>query len=133
MRRTLPQAVAAVSTVLPFVSAVGQVDESGCSLPLAIALKAAAKVIAARASNGYPVSAVVVDFSGIIKLEAEGDHSTVHTITSLYRKAHAVVTFGPIFRFDASSTLAALVAKNSNGAAFAMLPEIAPLAGSVAA
>jgi uncharacterized protein GlcG (DUF336 family) len=115
------------------VSAVGQVDESGYSLPLAIALKAAAKAIAACVRNGYPVSAVVVDFSGIIKLEAEGDHSTVNTITSAYRKAYTVVTFGPIFRFDASSTLAALVAKNSNGAAFSMLPEIAPLAGIVAA
>jgi uncharacterized protein GlcG (DUF336 family) len=115
------------------VSAVGQVDESGYSLPLAIALKEAAKAIAACARNGYPVSAAVVDFSGIIKLEAEADHSTVHTITSAYRTAYTVVTFGPIFRFDASSTFAALAAKNSNGAAFAMLPEIAPLAGSVAA
>jgi uncharacterized protein GlcG (DUF336 family) len=133
MRHTLPQAVAAVSTVPPLVSAVGQVDERGCSLPLAIALKAAAKVMAACARNGYPVSAVVVDFSGIIKLETEGDQSTVQTITSAYRKAYTVVTFGPIFRFDAPSTFAALVAKNSNGAAFATLPEIPPLAGSVAA
>jgi uncharacterized protein GlcG (DUF336 family) len=113
------------------VSAVGQVDESDYSLPLAIALKAAARAIAACARNGCPVSAVVVEFSGIIK--AEGDHSTVHTITSAYRKAYTVVTFGPIFRIDASSTFAALVAKNSNSAAFAILPEIAPLAGSVAA
>jgi uncharacterized protein GlcG (DUF336 family) len=75
------------------VSAVGQVDESGYSLPLATALKAAAKAIAASARNGYPVSAVVVEFSGIIKLVAEGDHSTVHTITSAYRKAYTVVTF----------------------------------------
>jgi uncharacterized protein GlcG (DUF336 family) len=67
-----------------------------------------------------------------MKLEAMGDHSTVHTATSAFRKAYTVVTFGPIFRFDASSAFAALVAKNPNGAALATLPDIAPLAGGVA-
>jgi uncharacterized protein GlcG (DUF336 family) len=43
-----------------------------------------------------------------------------------------VVTFGPIFRFDASSAFAALVGKNPNGAALAALPDVAPLAGGVA-
>jgi uncharacterized protein GlcG (DUF336 family) len=43
-----------------------------------------------------------------------------------------VVTFGPIFRFDASSAFAALVAKNPTGAALAALPDVAPLAGGVA-
>jgi uncharacterized protein GlcG (DUF336 family) len=42
------------------------------------------------------------------------------------------VTFGPIFRFDASSAFAALAAKNSNGATLATLPDVAPLAGGVA-
>jgi uncharacterized protein GlcG (DUF336 family) len=137
MRRRLPPALAvgffaAGSGMFPLESAVAQVGESGYSLPLAFALKAATKAIASCASNGYPVSAVVVDHSGIIKLEAKGDHSTIHTTTSAYRKAYTVVTFGPIFRFEASSTFAALVAKNPNGAALATLPDIAPLAGGVA-
>jgi uncharacterized protein GlcG (DUF336 family) len=42
------------------------------------------------------------------------------------------VTFGPIFRFDASSTFAALAAKNPSGAALATLPDIALLPGAVA-
>jgi uncharacterized protein GlcG (DUF336 family) len=65
----------AVAT-LPLGSAVAQVAESGYSLPLTLAQKAATSVIASCGSNGYPVSAVVVDASGVVKLEAKGDHST---------------------------------------------------------
>jgi Uncharacterized protein, possibly involved in utilization of glycolate and propanediol len=101
----------AAFAVFPLGSAIAQVGESGYSLPLALAMKAATKAIATCASNGYPVSAVVVDPSGVIKLEAKGDHSTIHTTTSAFRKAYTVVTFGPIFRFDASSAFAALAPK----------------------
>ena len=132
MRHKFSLAFVAAFTVFPLGSAIAQVGESGYSLPLALAVKAATKAIATCASNGYPVSAVVVDPSGVIKLEAKGDHSTIHTTTTAFRKAYTVVTFGPIFRFDASSTFAALVAKNPNGAALATLPDIALLAGGVA-
>src|SRR5229473_3728618 len=132
MRHKLSLAFVAAFAVFPLGSAIAQVGESGYSLPLALAVKAATKAIATCASNGYPVSAVVVDPSGVIKLEAKGDHSTIHTTTAAFRKAYTVVTFGPIFRFDASSAFAELAAKNPNGAALATLPNIAPLAGGVA-
>ena len=132
MRHKLSLAFLATLAVLPLGSAIAQVGQSGYSLPLALAVKAATKAIATCATNGYPVSAVVVDASGVIKLQAKGDHSTILTTTSAFRKAYTVVTFGPIFRFDASSTFAALVAKNPNGAALATLPDIALLAGGVA-
>jgi Haem-degrading len=108
MRHKFSLAFVAALAVFPLGSAIAQVGESGYSLPLALAVKAATKAIATCASNGHPVSAVVVDPSGVIKLEAKGDHSTVHTATSAFRKASTVVTFGPIFRFDASSVFAAL-------------------------
>src|SRR5229473_465750 len=132
MRHKFSLAFVAVLAAFPLGSATAQVGQSGYSLPLALAMKAATKAIATCASNGYPVSAVVVDPSGVIKLEAKGDHSTIHTTTAGFRKAYTVVTFGPIFRFDASSAFAELVAKNLNGAALATLPDIAPLAGGVA-
>ena len=132
MRHKLSLVLVAAFAVFPLGSALAQVAESGYSLPLALAVKAATKAIATCASNGYPVSAVVVDTSGVRKLEAKGDHSTIGTTTSAFRKAYTVVTFGPIFRFDASSVFAELVAKNPNGAALATLPDIAPLAGAVA-
>ena len=132
MRYSFSLAFAAVFAMLPLGRAVAQVGESGYSLPLALALKAATTAIATCASNDYPVSAVVVDTAGVKKLEARGDHSTVHTTTSAYRKAYTVVTFGPIFRFGTSSAFATFAAKNPNGAALAALPDIAPLAGGVA-
>jgi uncharacterized protein GlcG (DUF336 family) len=132
MRHKFSLALVAAFAVFPLGSAIAQVGESGYSLPLALALTAATKAIATCASSGYPVSAVVVDPSGVIKLEAKGDHSTIHTTTAAFRKAYTVVTFGPIFRFDASSTFAALAAKNPSGAALATLPDIALLPGGVA-
>jgi uncharacterized protein GlcG (DUF336 family) len=132
MRHKFSLAFAAVVAAFPIGSAVAQVGERGHSLPLTLALKGATKAIAACEGNGYPVSAVIVDPSGIIKVEVKSDHSTVHTATSAFRNAYTVVTFGPIFRFDASSAFAALTAKNPNGAALATLPDVAPLAGGVA-
>jgi uncharacterized protein GlcG (DUF336 family) len=132
MRRKLFLAFMAAFAALPLESAVAQVNQSGYSLPLALAMKAATNAIATCASNGYAVSAVVVDTSGVIKLEAKGDYSTILTTTSAFRKAYTVVAFGPIFRFDASSTFAELVAKTPTGAALATLPDIALLPGGVA-
>jgi uncharacterized protein GlcG (DUF336 family) len=132
MRHTFSLALVAAFAAFPLGSANAQVGQSGYSLPLALALKAATTAIANCGSNGYPVSAVVVDPSGVIKLQAKGDRSTIHTTTSAFRKAYTVVTFGPIFRFDASSTFAALAAKISSGAAIATLPDIALLPGAVA-
>jgi uncharacterized protein GlcG (DUF336 family) len=132
MRHKFSLASVAAFALFPLGSAIAQVGESGFSVPLALAVKAATKAIATCATNGYPVSAAVVDSSGVVKLNAKGDHSTIHTTTSAFRKAYTVVTFGPIFRFDASSAFAALVAKNPNGAALATLPDIAPLPGGVA-
>src|SRR3954466_13775557 len=91
MRHKLSLATMAAFAVFPLGSVIAQVGESGYSLPLALAVKAATKEIATCASNGYPVSAVVVDPSGVIKLEAKGDHSTIHTTTSAFRKAYTVV------------------------------------------
>jgi uncharacterized protein GlcG (DUF336 family) len=115
----------------PLGGAMAQVGQSGYALPLALAMKAANKAIATCASNGYPVSAVVVDTSGVIKLEAKGDHSTILTTTTAFRKAYTVVTFGPIFKFEASSTFAELAAKNPAGPALGTLPDIALLPGAV--
>jgi uncharacterized protein GlcG (DUF336 family) len=132
MRRKFSLAVVTALAVLPLGSATAQVGESGYSLPLALALKAATKAIATCAGNGYLVSAVVVDTSGIIKLQAKGDHSTIGTATSAFRKAYTVVTFGPIFKLETSSAFAALAAKNPAGPALGTLPDIALLPGGAA-
>src|SRR3984957_11936808 len=132
MRLKFSLALMGAFALFPLGSAIAQVGESGYSLPLALAVKAATKAIGTCASNGYPVSAVVVDPSEVIKLEAKGDHPTLLPTTSAFRKAYTVLSLGPIFRFDASSTFADLLAKNPSGAALATLPDIALLPGGVA-
>ena len=107
MRYKNSLALMAAFAALPLGRATAQVAESGYSLPLTLAIKAATKAIATCASNGYPVSAVVVDTPGVIKFEAKGDHSTIGTTTSAFRKAYTVVTFGPIFKSEASGAFAA--------------------------
>jgi hypothetical protein len=82
-------ALAAAFATLPLRSAVAQVAETGYSLPSTFALKAATASIASCASSGYPVSAVVVEASGVIKLEAKGDHyDHPHNHVSLAQGLH---------------------------------------------
>src|SRR5258708_9876967 len=81
MRHKLSLAFVAAFAVFPLGNAIAQVGQSGYSLPLALAVKAATKAIATFATNGYPVSALVVCPSGIIQLEAKGHRSTNPTTT----------------------------------------------------
>jgi len=67
-------------------SAAAQVAQSGYSLPLALALEAATTMIDACEAKGWPVSAFVVDTSGVVKVHLKGDHSTIHTKDSAFRK-----------------------------------------------
>ena len=57
-------------------SAAAQVAQSGYSLPLALALEAATTAIDACEAKGWPVSAFVVDTSGVVKVHLKGDHGT---------------------------------------------------------
>ena len=123
-----------VATVLVFFATAtdAQVARSGYVLPLSLATEAAAEAVRVCEGNGYAISASVVDISGVVKVQAKGDHSTIHTRDSSFRKAYTVVTLGPIFRFDASSAFAELAAKSPAGQAISSLPDILPLAGGVA-
>ena len=124
---------ACASITLPS-SAAAQVAQSEYSLPLALAVEAATTAIGACEAKGWPVSAFVVDTSGVIKVHLKGDHSTIHTKDSAFRKAYTVVTMGPIFGFDRTSAYAETVSKNSAGASSEhfSLPDIIALPGGVA-
>jgi uncharacterized protein GlcG (DUF336 family) len=115
-------------------AALAQVAQSGYSLPLALAMEAAATAVEACEAKGWPVSAFVVDTSGVIKVHLKGDHSTIHTKDSAFRKAYTVVTMGPIFGFDRTSAYAETISKNPEGASSALfsLPDIIALPGAVA-
>jgi uncharacterized protein GlcG (DUF336 family) len=123
--------IGSASVALP---SSAQVAESGYSLPLALAVEAATSAIDACKAKGWPVSAIVVDTSGVVKVDLKGDHSTIHTKDSAFQKAYTVVTMGPVFDFDRTSAYAEIVSKNPAGASSALfsLPNITVLPGGVA-
>src|ERR1700684_104482 len=124
---------ACASIALP-TPAAAQVAQSGYALPLALAAEAATTAIDACETKGWPVSAFVVDTSGVVRVDLKGDHSTIHTKDSAFRKAYTVVTMGPIFGFDRTSAFAETVSKNPAGANSSLfnLPDIIAVAGGVA-
>ncbi|MFA5952867.1 MAG: heme-binding protein [Hyphomicrobium sp.] len=126
--------VSSLIIVMPINSALSQVAQSGYSLPLDLAVEAAHTAVKECAAKGWPVTATVVDTSGLVKAELKGDHSVVHTKITAYRKAYTVVSMGPIFGFDTSSAFIELVKKYQNGAGSALttIPDVIALAGGVA-
>ncbi|WP_407050966.1 GlcG/HbpS family heme-binding protein [Methyloraptor flagellatus] len=129
-----PAVAAATALLLGLLdqAAEAQVRRSGYDLPATLAVEAASEAVRVCAERGYPVSAAVVDPSGEIKAFVKGDHSTVHTKTSSFRKAYTVVTLGPVFGFEALGAFVEKTRGGPNTAALASLPDVLLLAGGVA-
>jgi uncharacterized protein GlcG (DUF336 family) len=108
-----------------------QVNNSGYTLPLDLATEAAQAAVKSCAASGYPVTATVVDTAGAAQVVLRGDHSTVHTRDSSFRKAYTVVTLGPIFKFETSAAFAEAAQKNPAAVQISTLPNILALAGGV--
>jgi uncharacterized protein GlcG (DUF336 family) len=85
------------------------------------------KAVRTCAANGYDVTATVVDVSGTPQVVLRGDHSTIHTRDTSFRKAYTVVTMGPIFHFDVTSAFVELVSKYPGGAGQALTLRPRPL------
>jgi len=112
--------------------AAAQVFTSGRALPLALAQTAAQAAIASCEADGYRVSASVVDAAGVERAFLRGDHSTVHTRETAFRKAYTAVTLGPIFGTTTTSALIEKVGKTPTGPALASVSNVILLAGGVA-
>ena len=115
-------------------------ESSGYVLPLELASAAAAEAIKECESAGYYVSATVVDISGVVKILAKGDKSTIHTKDTSFRKAYTAVTMGPIFKFETTGQFVEKLGKASsateagkipNATALANIPDIILLQGGV--
>lgn len=113
-------------------SAFGQVQSGDNQLPLSLAMEAAAEAVQVCASQGWPVSVTIVDTAGNVKLQAKGDHSTVHTKETSFRKAYTVVTLGPIFNFETLGAFAEKMRSNPAQASFLTVANIILLPGAVA-
>lgn len=129
-----PLAIAAflASTAVAAGPVNAQVQKTGNFLSLDLAMEAAAESARVCAAQGWPVSVAVVDAAGNVKLQAKGDHSTVHTRDSSFRKAYTVVTLGPVFGFETTGQFIERLKNNPSAPALVSLPNILPLAGAVA-
>lgn len=119
-------------TALLVTPASAQVRIKGYDLPASLAAEAALAAVRACEAAGYRVSAAVVDQSGELRAFVKGDHATVHTKDTSFRKAYTIVTLGPIFGAD---TLGAFVEKtktNPSVPSFLTIPNIILLPGAVA-
>lgn len=126
---------AALSTLglaLMATAATAQVRNSGYDLPSALATEAAQEALRSCEASGFKVSVAVVDPSGEIKVLLKGDHSTVHTRETSFRKAYTAVTLGPIFKFDTLGEFVEKVKTNPAAPSFLTVPNIIFLPGAVA-
>jgi uncharacterized protein GlcG (DUF336 family) len=127
-------AALAAAAVLSFnpAPARAQVQLSGRSLPMSLAIEAAQEAVRSCEARGYRVSASVVDTSGLERVLLRGDASTVHTRETAFKKAYTIVTLGPIFGQTSTGALSERVAKTPTGPALATVSNIILLAGGVA-
>jgi uncharacterized protein GlcG (DUF336 family) len=124
--------VGLVAAGLAAQPAAAQVQKTGQFLSLELAMEAASAAVEACAAKGWPVSVSVVDAAGNVKLQAKGDHSTIHTKDSSYRKAYTMVTMGPLFGFDRLGAWVETLKTNPYASAYATLPNLFLLPGAVA-
>src|SRR5471030_3301258 len=101
-------------------------------LPMNLAEEAANEAVLTCAAKGYWVTATVVDMDGVPQVVLRGDHATVHTGESSFRKAFTVVTLGPEFGFDTSSGFFELVKTNPYAPQLATVHNVMALPGAVA-
>ena len=120
----LCSAALVAATALAAQPATAQVQKSGNFLSLDLAMEAAAAAAQACEAKGWPVSVSVVDAAGNVKLQAKGDHSTIHTKDSSFRKAYTMVTMGPLFGFDALGAWVEKLKTNPYASTYATLPNM---------
>ena len=132
MTRNAVIAAAGLAAVAFPAFAQAQVNQHGYSLPLELATVAAQEALRSCTANGYAVTVTLVDVSGVPQVVLRGDHSTIHTRDSSFRKAYTIVTVGPLFKLEASSGFADIVQKNPAAAQLATLPNMIALPGAAA-
>lgn len=96
-----------------FLAALGGVaarsgeSRSPEALSLSLAMDATTEAINVCATKGYRVAVAIVDLDGVVKLEARGDGSPIHSQRFSFRKAYTIVSMGPMFNVDTGGALVA--------------------------
>jgi uncharacterized protein GlcG (DUF336 family) len=99
-----------------------------------LALQGALEAVQTCAAKGYDVTATVVDVAGTPQVVLRGDHATIHTKDTAYRKAYTIVTMGLIFHLVVTSQFLDTLAKYPPLAAqgLAATPNVLALPGGAA-
>ncbi len=84
-------------------------------LPLSLSMEAANEAIGACAAKGYKVAAAIADLDGVIKVQARGDGSPIHSQRFSFRKAFTIVSMGPMFGVDTTSALVKTISQFPQG------------------
>jgi uncharacterized protein GlcG (DUF336 family) len=127
MRNNFFLTLATAFAIVPLGRAAAQIAESGYPLPADFSAEGRGPAIASRRSGGYPVSAVLIDASSLIKIEARGDHATAHIPNAgISQGVHGgnLRADLPIQRVEG---VCAARRQEPQGAALATLTDIAPL------
>ncbi|XVJ71325.1 MAG: heme-binding protein [Rhizobacter sp.] len=129
---TASVALASSALLVVASSASAQVLNSGKQMPLAIAVDAAQAALQSCEASGYKVSVSVVDVAGVERAFLRGDHSTIHTRETAFKKAYTIATLGPIFGTSTTSALTEKISKTPTGPALQTVNNVILLAGGVA-
>lgn len=129
---TASLALASAALLITAGPAQAQVQTSGKVLPLSLALAAAQAALQSCEASGYRVSVSVVDAAGLERAYLRGDHSTVHTRETAFKKAYTIATLGPIFGASATGSLTERISKTPTGPALQTVNNIILLAGGAA-
>src|SRR4051794_4524735 len=89
--------------------------------------------VEACARDGYHVSAVALDASGLVLASLRGDGATPHTLDSAKGKAFTAITFGPINGLTRTSANAARILASPETAQLAHVPGVLLMTGGVSA
>lgn len=118
---------AAMLTLTP--PAHAQVQLTGKALPLNVALDAAQAALQSCEASGYKVSVSVVDVAGVERAFLRGDHATIHTRETAFKKAYTLATLGPIFGATTTGALTERISRTPTGPALSTVNNIILLAG----
>ena len=99
------------------LAATAAYAQSKPGLSLRLSMEALNEAIRACDAKGYKVAVSVVDTDGVIKVQARGDESPIHSQRFSFRKAYTIVSMGPMFGVDASSALVKSLSASPQGLA----------------
>ena len=98
------------SGVVLSMSASGQIPSTTGTL-----MDAATETIRVCEAKGFRVNVAIVDPDGVIKLQARGDGSPIHSQGFSFRKAYTIMSMGPMIGADTNSALIKMITGFSPG------------------